>query len=265
MKSYLGFFKMSFKGELQYRAKAISGIVTQLFWGFMYVYLYTAFMGGKVIEGFSIPQMATYIWLGQAFFAMRYISLPQRCGTEITNGNVCYKFVRPINIYDQWYAEHLGQKISSTLLRFAPIILVTVFLPSSIGFSLPVSFEAFVLFVLTLIVGCFISVALSMIAVYITFATLSPKGAITIVNTITGLLGGMIIPLPLMPIGVQNVLRWLPFRFVSDLPFRIYIGNIGTIEGLVYLGIAVVWLVVLLLVGKVLLKKSLKTTVIQGG
>ena len=66
MKSYLGMFKMSFKGELQYRARAFSGILTQFFWGVMYVYLYTAFMGGNVIDGFSLPQMASYVWLGQA-------------------------------------------------------------------------------------------------------------------------------------------------------------------------------------------------------
>ena len=66
MKSYNGLFKMTFKGELQYRAKAISGITTQFFWGIMYIYLYTAFMGGNLIDGFSIPQMASYIWLNQA-------------------------------------------------------------------------------------------------------------------------------------------------------------------------------------------------------
>lgn len=265
MKSYVGFFKMAFKGELQYRAKAISGVVTQLFWGFMYVYLYTAFMGGKVIDGFSIPQMATYIWLGQAFFAMRYIALPQRSGAEITNGNVCYKFVRPVNIYDQWYAEHLGQKVSSTLLRFAPIVIITMFLPANIGFSLPVSFLAFVLFIVSLVVGCLMAVSLSMLAIFITFKTLSPKGSLVIVQTITGLLGGMYIPIPLMPAGVQKVLMWLPFRYVSDLPFRIYIGNVGTIDALMQIGISLAWLVAIILLGKLLIKRSLKSTVIQGG
>ena len=52
MMSYFGIFKMNFKGELQYRSKAISGVVTQIFWGLMYIYLYTAFMGGKIIDAF---------------------------------------------------------------------------------------------------------------------------------------------------------------------------------------------------------------------
>ena len=255
MRSYLGLFKMTFKGELQYRAKALSGIFTQLFWGFMYVYLYTAFMGGKIIEGFSIPQMATYIWLGQAFFALRYIMLPGKSGTEITNGNVCYKFVRPVNIYNQWYAEYLGQKVSSTLLRFAPIILISSLLPKNIGLSLPASVPAFLLFLVALVLGCLITVALSMIGVYITFKTLSPKGSITIVNTITGLLGGMFIPIPFMPVALQKVLMFMPFRYVSDLPFRIYIGSIGIYDSLIQIGISAAWLVLLIVIGKLLIKK----------
>lgn len=265
MKAYLGLFKMTFKGEIQYRTKALSGVCTQLFWGFMFIYLYTAFMGGKVIEGFSISQMASYIWLGQAFFALTYISLPSHCGAEITNGNVCYKFVRPVNIYNQWFFEHLGQKVSSTLLRFLPIIIIAFLLPANMGLSLPVSITAFILFLIALAVGCLMAVVLSMLAIYITFKTLSPKGAATIVNTITSLLCGLSIPLPLMPISVQNILMWLPFRFISDLPFRIYIGNVGTIDALIQIGVGILWLIVLILLGKLLMKKALKNTIIQGG
>jgi len=265
VKSYFGLFKMTFKGEIQYRTKALSGICTQLFWGLMYIYLYTAFMGGKVIDGFSIAQMASYIWLGQAFFSMRYILLPNRCASEITNGDVCYKFIRPVNIYNQWFFEHFGQRLSATILRFFPVVIISLLLPSAIRLSLPVSFTAFVLFLISLIIGCLMSVALSMLAVYITFKTLSPKGSVAIVNSITMLLGGMCIPLPLMPVMVQKILMWLPFRYVSDLPFRIYIGNIGSFDAIIQIGIAFAWLIILIILGKLLMKQALKNTIIQGG
>jgi len=88
MQSYRGLFKMTFKGELQYRAKALSGITTQFFWGLLYIYLYTAFMKGDTIDGFSISQMCSFIWLGQAFFVLRYIDLPKKCAKEIYDGLV---------------------------------------------------------------------------------------------------------------------------------------------------------------------------------
>lgn len=263
--SYKGLFKMTFKGELQYRAKAISGITTQFFWGIMYVYLYTAFMTGKVIDGFTIPQMASYIWLGQAFWALRYVDLPKGCGEEIKNGNVCYKFVRPLNLYNQWYVEHLGYKLSATLLRFIPITIIALLLPSSIGLMLPVNFLAFLLFLLALALGAMMTSAIAMLAVWLTFKTLSPKGSSTMINVVTNLLAGGFIPLPLMPSEIQNVLNYLPFRFISDLPYRIYIGNIGVLSGLKFIAIGFSWLIVLVLLGKLLISKSLKKTVIQGG
>ena len=153
MSSYFGLFKMTFKGEIQYRAKALSGIATQFFWGIMYVYLYTAFMGGNIIDGFSISQMASYIWLGQAFFMLRYVEVPAKYGSEIESGDVCYKFVRPINLYNQWFFEHLGYKTSATILRCWPIIIIALLLPSNIGLSLPFSIIAFLLFIVSLCLG----------------------------------------------------------------------------------------------------------------
>lgn len=265
MKSYMGMFKMSYKGELQYRAKAFSGVITQFFWGIMYVYLYTSFMGGNLIEGFSLSQMASYVWLGQAIFALRYVDLPKNCAKEIENGDVCYKFVRPINLYNQWYFEYLGYKLSATLLRSPLIIVIALLLPAGIGLMLPVSFTALILFFISLILGALIISAISMIVVFLTFKTVSSKGTLSIVSTITGILGGLFIPLPLMPTALQNVLNYLPFRFIADLPLRIYIGSISLSSALMFIGIAVAWLVALVVLGKILLNKALKHTIIQGG
>ena len=265
MGSYIGLFKMTFKGELQYRAKAISGVVTQLFWGFMYIYLYTSFMGGKIINGFSIAQMVSYVWLNQAFFALRIVDLPKNCAKEIENGNVCYKFVRPVDLYNQWYFEHIGYKMSAALIRCIPLIVVTFILPATMRLSLPVNFASFGIFLLALIIGASITSAISMIAVCLTFKTLSARGVLSIVNTVCGLLGGAYIPLVFMPQAMQNVLNYLPFRFIMDLPARIYIGNIPPLEALKFIAIALAWLIFLLIIGKLLMKKISKRTIIQGG
>ena len=265
MKSYIGMFKMSFKGELQYRAKAFSGILTQFFWGIMYVYLYTAFMGGNVIDGFSIPQMASYVWLGQAVFAMRFVDISKESAREIQNGDVCYKFTRPINLYNQWFADNWGHKLSATLLRSPLIIIIAMLLPSSVGLMAPVSFTAFILSFISLILGSMMMSAIAMIAVALIFKTVSPKGVVSLVHTISGLLGGLFIPLPLMPTPLQNVINYLPFRFVTDLPLRIYIGNVSVASGLMFIGIALLWLVALIAIGQLLFKVVCKNATIQGG
>lgn len=265
MKSYFGIFKMNFKGELQYRSKAISGVVTQIFWGLMYIYLYTAFMGGKIIDGFNVSQMISYVWIGQAFLAIRFLDLPKNCAKEIENGNVCYKFVRPINLYNQWFAEHLGYKLSAMILRCVPLLIVAFLMPKSLRLMLPVSWIGFLLFIVALLIGALLTSAISMIIVFLTFKTLSAKGTVAICNTVCGVLGGLYIPLVFMPQGLQRVLNYLPFRFIMDLPSRIYIGNIPPIEALKLIGISAAWLVVLVLIGQLLIAKAGKNAVIQGG
>jgi len=265
MSSYFGIFKMNFKGELQYRVKALSGVVTQIFWGLMYIYLYTAFMGGKIIDGFSIEQMISYVWIGQAFLVIRFLDLPKNCAQEIENGNICYKFVRPINLYNQWFAEHLGYKLSATILRCLPLLLFASILPKSIRIMPPPSFTAFVLFIVSLAIGAVLTSAISMIIVYLTFKTLSARGTVSICNTVCGVLGGLYIPLVFMPQSIQNVLNYLPFRFVLDLPARIYIGNIPPMQAIQFIGIAFAWLVAIIIIGKILISKAGKSAVIQGG
>lgn len=265
MSSYFGLFKMTFKGELQYRAKAISGVITQVFWGLMYIYLYTAFMGGKIIDGFTISQMISYVWVGQAFFVLRFSDLPKNCDKEIENGNVCYKFVRPVDLYNQWYAEHFGFKLSGTLIRCVPLLTVAFLLPKSMRLMLPTSFASFGLFLVALLLGAMMTSAISMISVFLTFKTMSAKGTATIMNTVCGVLGGMYVPLVFMPQSIQNVLNYLPFRFIMDLPARIYVGNVPPTEALKFIGIAIIWLIALIAIGKLLIKCAGKNTVIQGG
>ena len=196
---------------------------------------------------------------------LRYVEVPAKYGAEIESGDVCYKFVRPINLYNQWFFEHLGYKISATMLRCWPIIIVALLLPSSIGLSLPCSLLAFLLFIVSLCLGALMTSAISMFIIFLTLKTNSQKGTQAVITTIAGVLGGMYIPLPLMPNAVQNVLNYLPFRFISDLPIRIFIGNVSTSQALMFIGICLVWLVILISLGKFLISKALKTAQIQGG
>lgn len=265
MGAYKGLLKIGIKNEFQYRFSAVSGCLTQIFWGFMLISLYTAFMQEKIVEGFTISQMATYIWLGQAFFAMKYIMLPKNAGREIVSGNICYKIIKPVNLYDQWFVQLVSEKFVATGLRFLPILLLGAILPANIGLAFPVSFPAFLLFIFTLIIGFFMTIAISMIAVALTFKTMTERGVSTMINVVTAIFCGTMIPLPLMPIGFQNIINYLPFRAIGDLSFRIYMGNLSINDALVQTVVALGWLALIIVIGKIALAKATKKVVVQGG
>lgn len=47
---------------------------------------------------------------------------------------------------------------------------------------------------------------------------------------VTSLLGGWMVPLSVFPQGVQDAIRFLPFRYLFDFPVRVILGEIGALE-----------------------------------
>ena len=79
------------------------------------------------------------------------------------------------------------------------------------------------------------------------------------------LLMGGLIPLPFMPEGVQKVLELTPFAAMQNLPLRAYTGQLAGEELLWTAVLQVFWLAVLILLGRLWMKRALRRVVIQGG
>lgn len=68
-----------------------------------------------------------------------------------------------------------------------------------------------------------------------------------------------------MPKLLKIICYILPFRLVTDLPFRIYTGDILINEAVASIFIQIVWILTVLLIGMALMNKSTKQVEIQGG
>ena len=56
------------------------------------------------------------------------------------------------------------------------------------------------------------------------------------------ILSGLVVPIPFFPKFLQIISSYLPFQYISDLPFRIYVGNISINKCLQGITIQLVWL-----------------------
>lgn len=267
MKAYFSVFKVRLNIGLQYRAAALAGVATQFFWGFIIIMVFQAFYSqSSASQPISLSQLITYIWLQQSFLA--FIMLWFRDNELfqlITTGNIAYELCRPSEIYGFWYVKLLAQRLASALLRCFPILAVTFFLPQPYRMSLPYSPSAFLLFVISLILGLLILVSISMLIYISVFVTMSPVGSLLMFGVIGDFMAGMVIPVPLMPDWLQSIVYLLPFRLASDFPFRVYSGHIPAGEAIKWIFIQIVWLGALLGLGKLAMGKVLRRVVVQGG
>ena len=91
------------------------------------------------------------------------------------------------------------------------------------------------------------------------------QGLKVISQTISSFLCGDVIPLPFFPESAQTFLAWLPFASMGNAPFRIYSGDIAGAALPETLFRQLFWILLLMLVGRFLMRQGLKKTLIQGG
>ena len=159
----------------------------------------------------------------------------------------------------------MANKLAGTLLRFSPIILITIILPAHYMLRAPISLAAFILFLITLTLGTILTIGVAMLIYVIMFYTTSSKGLFNVYSVIAEFFAGSVVPIPFMPEWLQKICYILPFRLSIDLPFRIYTGNISINDGIISMIVQIVWLTIIVLAGNFLINNAAKKLVIQGG
>ncbi len=268
MKAYIHYFKLRFITNLQYRAAALAGIATQFFFGMVFILVYYAFY--KSNPNSSLPMvwnnLVTYMWLQQAFYALVYpYERDEELSNMIKSGNLAYEIIRPQNLFIKFYVKMIAKKTVSSLLRFFPVIIIGFLLPQPFNLSLPLSFSHFLLFLVALVISCLLVSLLTIIVHIFTMFTIDSKGIISIYSVIAEVFSGATIPIPFFPEFLKKIAYVLPFRYICDLPFRLYSGDIFINEGIILLFHAIIWIIILITFGLFITKLALKKAVIQGG
>ena len=125
IKTFSSILKINVKQKMQFRTAAISGLCTQLFFGFMQIFLYSAFLGQGTAE-FTLAQMASYIWLQQVFYTMFHFfdNCKNDISHKIVNGDIAYQLVRPMNLYDYWFQTSMTKAIGDFIMRGIFLVLI---------------------------------------------------------------------------------------------------------------------------------------------
>ena len=266
-KPYRAIFRIRFTNSLQYRAAAFGGLVTQFAWGGMYVLAFAAFYRSNP-ENFpmTFSQTVTYIWLQQGFMALFFLWFYENTIIEaIESGSIAYEMVRPMDLYSRWFAIISANRVSRTLLRCVPLLLVAVVLPQPFRLVIPFDLAQLGLFTLSMALAFCVTITFSMLIYISAFYTLNSMGTRLIVAVASDFLSGAYIPLPFFPDTVRVVMELLPFGSMQNMPLLIFSGHVYGAAALRGVGIQVFWVVVLFIAGRIWMNHALKRVVVQGG
>ena len=126
---YVAMLGARFRMLLQYSAAAFAGFATQLFWGAIKLMILAAFLAANHhASPMSLPQLAAYVWLGQALLGVLPWNVDAELQEKMMSGAVAYELLRPVDLYAFWYARTMALRTATTFMRMIPMIIFAGFL-----------------------------------------------------------------------------------------------------------------------------------------
>ena len=262
LKPYLSAFRLRALLETQYRVAAISGVITQAFFGLVLVCLYTVLYAGSDIS--AQRAAVSYVWLQQMFFRA-LLSVDTELREQIMSGGIAYSLTRPLDQHLWWTARNLAQKAVGVAMRLAPMLALQFILPEDLRLSPPAGAAAFLQFLCALLTGFFVISQINMITEAIVLRTLDSRGAAAMINLVMMVFAGNIIPLTMFPDAVQGLIRYQPFAQALDAPIRMYTAGQSWPEFALNITVQLAWGVILCVLARSMWRRNLQRIVIQGG
>lgn len=256
-----------FRRYSTYRAATAAGVFTNVVFGFIMAYAYTALWDQRPhLGGYDESMMLTYVWIGQGLFATVALmggGFQDELIERIRSGDVAIDLYRPADLQAWWLAADLGRAAFQLLGRgLAPMALGALFF----RLALPANPVTWLLFLVSVTLSVVVSFGLRYLVVLSAFWLLDGGGVTTVSGLATVFFSGMTLPLNVFPGTLGEVARVLPWSALLQVPADIFLGVHTGAAGLAgALGFQAGWAVVLLGAGRALQSVATRKLVVQGG
>lgn len=274
LRLYMPFAKAGVKVELAYKAQIVMWIIISfvevMFVVFLYGAIYRSSENGmnSIINGFSFTEMILYMITSFFFsFVMGSGDTSYDIATDIREGTIANTLTKPVS----YRLRHLFTYFGIVSLDYVVVIIpfLSAVYGIFLGFGLlKVALGRFILnvmlfFVFSILAG-FVNNAISYFIGLMVFYTDHLFGLNMARNAIQGFLGGQMVPLAYMgALGVA--FSYTPFAFMNSAPVLILMGKIELKQALIYLLIAILWIVIIETANKLIFSHALKKLSVQGG
>ena len=220
--------------------------------------------GTDTVNGMTFYDTMIYLILATAIFNFLEMFIVWDMSRAIQSGEIIMHLLKPMKY--RWYTfwSYSGSHVVLFFLTFIPTFIVVSIVTKG---AIPLGWNL-LLFLGSLVLALIINFNLEMLVAPICLYTESTWGINIVKETIVLLLSGASIPLAFFPENVRNVVQYMPFRAVYDIPLTILLKKNGSdmADGLLkMLAFQLVWAVVLTIAGNLFWNHAVKKITVNGG
>lgn len=263
MAVYLAIAVKAFQKHLTYRAANLAGILTNSFFGAVYVAVYVAlFQGRSAVGELDVRDTVTYIILTQSLLMAMSAFGNRELSEAIIRGQIAADLSRPVDFYFYWAALDLGRAVYYLIFRGVPTFAIGLLLFQP---RLPAGPAAAAGFLLCALTGMMVSYAFRFIPNCLAFWATDARGILYLVNTLILFFSGFIVPVDFFPAGLRQLAQALPFAGLANLPVHVYLGKLTPAGLATALTVQAGWVILLAIAGRLVLRRVVRRLTVYGG
>ena len=263
MRLYWELAVLGFGRTAMYRSAAISGAITNTFFGFLRAYVFIAAYGLRpTAGGYSLADTLTFTFITQGMAALVELWAWWKIAETVQTGQIASDLSRPFDFQLYWLAQDYGRALHQFALRSVPPFLLGMVV---FGLRLPPDLLHWLALVPSVLLAITLSFAFRFILNLTTFWIIDHRGVAALSSIFLMILSGFMIPLALFPDEVKSTLYVLPFASIVAIPIDVFLGKLDGVELIGALALQAFWTVIWLGIGRLVLAAGLQKLVIQGG
>lgn len=206
---------------------------------YMVVWSAVANQQGGMVGGYTPGTFAAYYIVWTLVRQMNIAFTPYGWEWRIRNGRLSTSLLRPIHPLHEDVAFFAGWKV----------VMIILWIPLAVALSLifkpelnPTLLEGVVFFIAIWMAYLIRTITLSLLGM-VTFWTTRVSALFELYFAAELILSGRLVPLSLMPVWVQELAWFFPFRWTFGFPIEALVGQLTMADMLIGLGMQVAWVV----------------------
>ena len=267
-KTYRPFTRAGMQELVAYRANFICFFIGEIMSAFIMFFVWRAVFDSSdstTFMGFTMEDMVVYLFISFLTGYITYSDGAWAVGEEIVDGSIAMRMIRPCSFEMCFLFQELGNRIVSTAIIFAPMVLGVEIYRFAVTGAVRFNIVYFLFYILSMLLAYMISFYFNVCYGFMAFFFKNLWGTGLIKETLVNFLSGGAIPLAFLPAGLATVLNILPFASLSYTPVMIYMGMYSAGEIAWHMALQVLWMLVMMGISKLIWNSAVKHLAVQGG
>lgn len=265
-KKYGKVFILGVQNSLEYRTNFLLSLLSIIFPAVMQYFFWTAVFkcsSSATIYGYTHSQMIFYSLISALMAKLVASGFEYEVNDDIKNGGLNKFIVKPIGYMFYRISCFLGEKSIQAVIIIVLIGFVTVLY--KILFDLNIALINIIFFLVSMIFAIILNFLISFCVSTIAFLVDEVSYLFAMSAMFLNIISGGVLPVDVFPSVVQDIFKFLPFRYTIYSVVNIVSGRMSNIQSIEVLVLQIIWILIMSVVSNLLWKSGVKKYTAAGG